>query len=289
MLFASQEASEDTLRTARLTTAGPSSTELISHPGVAKITFTGSDATAAKMYETTARNLKPVSLELGGKSPNIVFEDAEWPPPRRASYFCGHRADLYRRVAASRAELDQGQIRRAPPGARKVRQDRRSDAAGYQHWSHHHAGPIQEGARLHRGGKSGGRPLSAWRKARVRNCIKGGQFVESTIFTDVDHSMRIAREEVFEPVLSIISFDTEEDAIRIANDRSYGLAAGTPVTTRKINDLEDAYCVPDANSRDDPNSPSISASIVHRWPSALILPTDRRPIHSFMLPPQIAI
>src|SRR4029450_11813758 len=56
--------------------------------------------------------------------------------------------------------------------------------------------------------------------------IKGGQFVEPTIFTDVDNSMRIAREEVFGPVLSIIGFDTEEDAIRIANDTIYGLAAG---------------------------------------------------------------
>jgi hypothetical protein len=202
MLFASQEASEDTLRTARLTTAGPSSTELILHPGVAKITATG-----AKVTETVARSLERVSLELGGKSQHrLRGRRSRRRRGRRCLWhFGGYRADLYCRVAASRAELDQGQIRGASPGARKVRQNRRSDAAGYEYWSI--ATPAYKNVLDYIDVvKAEGARCMLGRKPASGAGIKGNQFVETTHFTDVDYSMRIAREEVFGPVFSIISF-----------------------------------------------------------------------------------
>ena len=203
--------------------------ELISHPGVAKITFTGSDATGAKVYETAARSLKRVSLELGGKSPNIVFEDADLTAAASGVVSGIFAATGQTCIAGSRL-LVQNSIK--DKFVERLLELAKSAKIGDPMQSDTNIGPITtpaqykkvldyidvakaEGARCLLGGK----PASG-------AGIKGGQFVEPTIFTDVDNSMRIAREEVFGPVLSIIGFDTEEDAIRIANDTIYGLAAG---------------------------------------------------------------
>jgi len=203
--------------------------ELISHPGIAKITFTGSDATGAKVYETAARSLKRVSLELGGKSPNIVFEDADLTAAASGVVSGIFAATGQTCIAGSRL-LVQNSIK--DKFVERLLELAKSAKIGDPMQSDTNIGPITtpaqykkvldyidvakaEGARCLLGGK----PASG-------AGIKGGQFVEPTIFTDVDNSMRIAREEVFGPVLSIIGFDTEEDAIRIANDTIYGLAAG---------------------------------------------------------------
>ena len=202
---------------------------LISHPGVAKITFTGSDTTGAKVYETAAKSLKRVSLELGGKSPNIVFEDADLTAAAAGAISGIFAATGQTCIAGSRL-LVQSSIKEQ--FVARVLELAKSAKIGDPMQADTNVGPITtpaqykkvldyidiakaEGARC----LLGGRPASG-------DGIKGGQFVEPTIFTDVDNSMRIAREEVFGPVLSIISFDTEADAVRIANDTIYGLAAG---------------------------------------------------------------
>ena len=202
--------------------------ELISHPGVAKITFTGSDATGAKVYETAARSLKRVSLELGGKSPNIVFEDADLAAAAAGAVSGIFAATGQTCIAGSRL-LVQNSIKEK--FVARLLELAKSAKIGDPMQSDTNIGPVTtpaqykkildyidiakaEGARCLLGGK----PASG-------DGIVGGQFVEPTIFTDVDNTMRIAREEVFGPVLSIIGFDTEEDAIRIANDTIYGLGA----------------------------------------------------------------
>ena len=142
-------------------------TELVSHPGVAKITFTGSDATGAKVYETAARSLKRVSLELGGKSPNIVFEDADL-GAAAAGVISGIFAATGQTCIAGSRLLVQNSIkdkfveRLVELG--RVRQDRRPHATGHQYRSGHHAGAVQEDPRLYRHREGGRRALPARRK-----------------------------------------------------------------------------------------------------------------------------
>ncbi|MFN5720135.1 MAG: aldehyde dehydrogenase family protein, partial [Bradyrhizobium sp.] len=171
----------------------------------------------------------PVSLELGGKSPNIVFEDAEIEAAVMGAISGIFAATGQTCIAGSRL-LVQSSIKEQ--FVARVLELAKSAKIGDPMQADTNVGPITtpaqykkvldyidiakaEGARC----LLGGRPASG-------DGIKGGQFVEPTIFTDVDNSMRIAREEVFGPVLSIISFDTEADAVRIANDTIYGRAAG---------------------------------------------------------------
>ena len=152
-----------------------------------------------------------------------------WTPPRQASISGIFAATGQTCIAGSRL-LVQSSIHdkfvERLWSSREVRQDRRSHAVGHQYRPDHHAAAVQEGARLHRHREGGRRALPARRQAGPGAGIGGGQFVEPTIFTDVDNTMRIAREEVFGPVLSIIRFDNEEEAVAIANDTIYGLAAG---------------------------------------------------------------
>lgn len=202
---------------------------LVEHPCVAKITFTGSDATGARVYETAAKNLKRVSLELGGKSPNIVFEDADL-KAAAAGVISGIFAATGQTCIAGSRLLVQNSIKEkfveqllSIAKSAKIGDPMKPDTnigpvttpAQYQKVLDYIDIAKQEGARCILGGK----PASG-------EGILGGQFVEPTIFVDVDNAMRIAREEVFGPVLSIIGFDDEAEAMRIANDTIYGLAAG---------------------------------------------------------------
>ena len=208
---------------------------LVEHPGVGKVTFTGSDATGARVYEAAARGLKRVSLELGGKSPNIVFEDADLKAAVSGVVSGIFAATGQTCIAGSRL-LVQNSIK--DKFVAQLTDIARSAKIGDPMQPDTNIGPITtpaqyqkvldyidiargEGARCILGGK----PAAG-------EGIRGGQFVEPTIFIDVDNTMRIAQEEVFGPVLSVIGFDTEEDATRIANDIAYGLAAG--VWTRDI-------------------------------------------------------
>jgi aldehyde dehydrogenase (NAD+) len=202
---------------------------LVTHPDVSMIAFTGSDTSGQRIYEAAARGIKHVSLELGGKSPNIVFEDADLDAAVMGAISGIFAASGQTCIAGSRLLLQRsihdGFIKRLVEVAQSAR-------IGDPMLPDTHVGPIttepqfrkvldyidiakKEGAECVLGG---GRYLGEG--------AKGGQFVEPTIFTGVSSHMRIAQEEVFGPVLAVIPFDTEEDAIAIANDVRYGLAAG---------------------------------------------------------------
>ncbi|MFW8565943.1 aldehyde dehydrogenase [Orrella sp. 11846] len=202
---------------------------LIDHPQVAKITFTGSDATGALIYAQAAKSMKRVSLELGGKSPNIVFDDCNL-DAAASGVISGIFAATGQTCIAGSRLLVQNSIK--AQFTEKLVQLGLTARKGDPMKPDTNIGPVttqpqyekildymriakQEGARCVLGGGP----------ATDAN-LPGGQFVEPTIFTDVTPEMRIAKEEVFGPVLSIIGFEDEADAIRIANDTIYGLAAG---------------------------------------------------------------
>lgn len=209
---------------------------LVDHPDVAKITFTGSDTTGAAIYSQAAKSMKRVALELGGKSPNIVFADANLDAALAGAISGIFAATGQTCIAGSRL-LVQNSIRET--FVSRLVGMARAARLGDPLLPDTNIGPVttpsqyqkvldyigiarSEGARCILGGK----PASG-------EGISGGQFVEPTIFEDVTPDMRIAREEVFGPVLSIIGFDDEDEAIRIANDTIYGLAAG--VWTKDMN------------------------------------------------------
>jgi len=200
---------------------------LVDHPDVAKITFTGSDSTGRQIYAQAARTMKRVTLELGGKSPNIVFDDCDL-GKAAAGVISGIFAATGQTCIAGSRLLVQNSIREA--FTQRVVELGASARKGDPMSPDTNIGPVttppqyrkildyidvarREGARC----VLGGAPAAG---------MPGGQFVEPTIFVDVTPQMRIAREEVFGPVLSIIGFDDEEEAIRLANDTIYGLAAG---------------------------------------------------------------
>jgi aldehyde dehydrogenase (NAD+) len=200
---------------------------LIDHPDVAKITFTGSDQTGAKIYAQAAKSMKRVSLELGGKSPNIVFDDCDL-NAAASGVISGIFAATGQTCIAGSRLLVQNSIREA--FSERVAALGASARKGNPMLAETNIGPVttrpqydkildyiriakSEGARC----ILGGHPLPE---------LPGGQFVEPTIFVDVTPAMRIAREEVFGPILSILGFEDEEEAIHLANDTIYGLAAG---------------------------------------------------------------
>lgn len=200
---------------------------LAAHPDVAMVSFTGSTRAGVEVSRTAAETVKRVTLELGGKSPNLVFEDA----------------DVDERVAASVAECfnNSGQSCDAPTRLlvqsgiydRVVELARVAGAqvsVGDPKLEGDHIGPVVSEAQrvrineLIEAGISEGARLLVGGPGRPQGFDKGC-FVRPTIFADVTPSMRIAREEIFGPVLVIMRFDTEEEAIEMANDTDYGLAA----------------------------------------------------------------
>ncbi len=202
---------------------------LVEHVDVAKIAFTGSDMSGQKIYEAAARQIKPVSLELGGKSPNIVFEDADIDAAVMGAISGIFAATGQTCIAGSRLLL-QRSIHDA--FVAKLIEVAKAAKIGDPMSTETHVGPVttppqyqkildyidiakQDGATCILGGKPYTGPEA-----------KGSQFVEPTIFVDVNNKMRIAQEEVFGPILAVIPFDTEEDAIAIGNDVDFGLAAG---------------------------------------------------------------
>jgi len=200
---------------------------LVGHPLVAHVGFTGGEAAGRRIYEAAARGLKTVTLELGGKSPNIVFDDADMDQAVKGVVSGIFAAAGQTCIAGSRL-LVQRSIHDAFV-ARLV--DFVKDAKlGDPTQPDTRIGPIatkpqfdkilsyidiarDEGAVCVCGGKA-------------RSNLGAGWFVEPTIFTHVRNDMRIAQEEVFGPVLCVIPFEDEQEAIRIGNDVLYGLAAG---------------------------------------------------------------
>jgi acyl-CoA reductase-like NAD-dependent aldehyde dehydrogenase len=202
---------------------------LIRHPKVACVAFTGGDEAGRKVYATAAAHLKKVSLELGGKSPHIVFDDADLDKAARGVITGIFSASGQSCMAGSRL-LVQESIHDA--FVERLIDLTRGAKAGDPAMPDTQIGPIatrpqfekivsyleiarDEGARC----VAGGRALTG-------AGYGAGQFIEPTIFTGVTNDMRIAQEEVFGPVLAVIKFHGEDDAIRIANDIRFGLAAG---------------------------------------------------------------
>jgi len=202
---------------------------LVGHPKVAKIAFTGSERTGQRVYELAARGLKRVSLELGGKSPNIVFADSDIENAVKGAVSGIFAASGQTCVAGSRLLLQENvhnqfmdQLVSLAKGARMGDPMRMDTQVGpvttppqYKKVLDYIEVAKGEGASCVLGGGKATRPECG-----------DGWFVEPTIFTNVDNKMRIAQEEVFGPVLSVIRFRDEDEAIEIANDVLYGLAAG---------------------------------------------------------------
>ncbi|MBI5090716.1 MAG: 5-carboxymethyl-2-hydroxymuconate semialdehyde dehydrogenase, partial [Actinobacteria bacterium] len=199
---------------------------LVAHPGVPVISFTGETATGKVIMRTAAEHLKGLSMELGGKSPVVVFNDADVPAAVDSALFGvfslnGERCTAGSRVLVQRPLYDDF-VEQLGARAAKIRIGRPSDPTtelgaliSTEHYervmSYVEAGK-QEGARLVAGGS---RPAH----------LESGNYLAATVFADVRPDMRIFREEIFGPVVCVTPFDDEAEAIQLANDTRYGLAA----------------------------------------------------------------
>jgi (Z)-2-((N-methylformamido)methylene)-5-hydroxybutyrolactone dehydrogenase len=202
---------------------------LVRHPGVDKVAFTGSTETGISVMKDAADHLAKVSLELGGKSPNIVFDDADLEASNNGVVSGIFAATGQTCIAGSRLFVQER--------AHDELVERLSDRAGTIRLGNPletetEMGPVAFKEQLEkvqnyiRAGQEEGAELVYGGKRPDTEELKDGYFIEPTIFTQVDNDMQIAREEIFGPVLSVIPFKDEEELIRQANDTRYGLAAG---------------------------------------------------------------
>jgi aldehyde dehydrogenase (NAD+) len=202
---------------------------LVDHPDVAKIAFTGSDLSGQKIYEQGAKKLIPVTLELGGKSQNIVIDDADKEAAVMGAISGIFAATGQTCIAGSRL-LVQKSIH--DEFVARLIEVAKTAKIGDPMSLDTHVGPVTTPPQFKKV-----MDYLDIAKAEGANCVlgggaytgegaKGSQFVEPTIFTGVSNDMRIAQEEVFGPVLSVIPFEDEADALRIGNDINFGLAAG---------------------------------------------------------------
>jgi len=202
---------------------------LVAHPSVAMIAFTGGDAGGRKVSVQAAQHFKRCTLELGGKSPNIVFDDANLANAANGVITGIFSAGGQTCMAGSRLLVQESIHDEFVARLLAISKDAKignPSEPGIQ------VGPVATKPQFDKVME-----YLAIAKAEGATCVLGGnsrtgpgygagQFVEPTIFTDVHNGMRIAQEEVFGPVLSVIKFKDEEDAIRIGNDIRFGLAAG---------------------------------------------------------------
>lgn len=201
--------------------------EIVTHPDVAKISFTGSTLTGKRIAQMAADTVKRVTLELGGKSPNIILEDADFEKAIPQAVFGAYMNSGQACIAPTRLLVPKAKLELANQLAKAAAE---SVVVGFPANENTNVGPmvsvkqyervqqyialgLAEGASLLTGGT--GKP----------DGLEEGNFVKATIFTNVRNDMRIAQEEIFGPVLSIIPYENEADAIAIANDTTYGLAA----------------------------------------------------------------
>ncbi|MFC3161242.1 aldehyde dehydrogenase (NAD+) [Chryseobacterium arachidis] len=236
-------------------------TELTHNPDISKISFTGSTAVGKIIAKTAVDTMKRVTLELGGKSPNIILDDTNLEEVIPTAVFGAYMNSGQACIAPTRLLVPESKLEEvnaiAKAAAEKV-------IVGMPENPDTNVGPmvsvkqfervqnyirigLEEGATLLAGGV--GKPEG----------LEAGNFVKATIFTNVNNKMRIAQEEIFGPVLSIIPYKTEEEAIEIANDTPYGLAAyissEDPERAKKVASQIDAGRVCINGFRHDPMLP----------------------------------
>ena len=212
-----------------VTGTGPVVGEAIaSHPEVDMVSFTGSTRAGRRVSELASQSVKPVALELGGKSPNVILDDADLETAvtdgvAKCFLNSGQTCSALTRMLVPRGRLAEAERIAAAvaeaytvgdpfdPGTRLgplVSETQRERVRGYIRKG------VEEGARLVTGG------------AEPPEGSERGYYVRPTVFSDVRPDMTIAQEEIFGPVLAIMPYDDEDDAVRIANDSQYGLAGG---------------------------------------------------------------
>ncbi|MBB6170830.1 acyl-CoA reductase-like NAD-dependent aldehyde dehydrogenase [Nocardiopsis mwathae] len=200
---------------------------IAAHPGIDMVSFTGSTRAGTRVAELAAGTVKKVALELGGKSPNVVLPDGDLDAAVKRGVAnvmnnSGQSCDALTRMIVPRARYDEAvrltadtvakytpgdpldEDTRLGPLVSAAQRDRVRDYIGVG---------VREGARLVAGGPE------------APDGLDRGYYVRPTVFADVRNDMRIAREEIFGPVLALIPYDSEEEAVEIANDTDYGLAA----------------------------------------------------------------
>ena len=217
---------------------------LVGHPDVAKVVFTGGAASAKQVARTAAGNLTPTVLELGGKSANIIFPDADLTSAvngvmagifAAAGQTClaGSRLLVHEQIAEEIVERISERARTIRVGD-PLRDDTEMGPLAQEVIRDRVAARVEQAVSAGVEVTAGGRPTD----------VPGpGWFFEPTVLTGVRNDMEIAREELFGPVLSVIPFGSEEEAVLIANDSPYGLAAGLWTkhlarTHRMVSDLE---------------------------------------------------
>ncbi len=217
-----------------VTGAGPTGAAIVEHADVDKIAFTGSAEVGKSIMRAAAATLKKISLELGGKSPNIFFADSDFDVAVEGALFgvffnqgevctAGSRILVQRPIYKKFVDAMVEKTKSIAVGMPMDRETKMGAIVSREQFDR--VRQYQEiGKQEAKVGSGGGRATGG--------ALDKGYFVQPTIFYDVDNSARIAREEIFGPVASVIPFDTEEDALRIANDTFYGLAAA--VWTRDI-------------------------------------------------------
>src|SRR5213080_411565 len=205
---------------------------IVAHPNVDKIAFTGSAVVGKIIVKSAADTLKRVTLELGGKSPNIFFPDADWEAAVDGALFgvfinqgevcsAGSRILVEKKIYSKFLEAMTEKAKRVKLGAPLERETKMGPLVSKEQYERV-SSYLELGKKEAKVAIGGGRPKQFGK----------GYYIEPTIFYDVDNNARIAREEIFGPVASVIPFEDEPEAIRIANNTPYGLAAA--VWTRDI-------------------------------------------------------
>jgi len=211
-----------------VTGAGMTGADIVNHPSISKVSFTGSVATGQKIFRAAADKVMPVSLELGGKSPDIVFEDADMKAAVEGVLFglvlnTGQVCSAGTRILIQESIYDEfsamlaGACKTIPIGL---------------HNKFPCLGPLANEMQynkvmnyLETGVKEGGKILTGGKRATGPE-VDGGYYVEPTLFGNMKRDMTLHREEIFGPVGVLLPFKDEEEAIEIANDTEYGLVAG---------------------------------------------------------------
>ena len=206
----------------------PTGSALVRHPGVDKVAFTGSTETGKLVMKDAADHLAKVSLELGGKSPNIVFDDADVEAAANGVVSGIFAATGQTCMAGSRLFVQEGLhdelVETLAGKAASIK-------LGNPLETETEMGPIAFREQLEKvrhyvdAGREQGAEVAHGGKAPEDPALQDGFFIEPTILTNVDNTMKVAREEIFGPVLSVIPVESEEEVVQQANDTPYGLAA----------------------------------------------------------------